>query len=65
MHVHSLHTGARQMRMHIPTYTCMPESVYDSDHDSAVRIFIGLSCELRGFSNYITLGVTISPLPEE
>ena len=31
------------------------ESVHDSNHDGVVRIFVGLSCELRGFFNYITL----------
>ena len=30
-------------------------SVHDGNHDDVVRIFVGLSCELWGFFNYIRL----------
>jgi len=33
----------------------MLESVHDADHDGVVRIFVGVSCKLGGFFNYITL----------
>jgi len=29
----------------------MFKSVHDGDHDSVIRIFIGLSCKLGGFIN--------------
>ena len=34
-------------------------SVHDGNHDIVVRIFIGLSCELGGFFNYVVLRGTI------
>jgi len=37
--------------------------MYNGDHDGVVRIFVGLSCELGGLINYITLRGTIFPLP--
>ena len=40
------------------------ESVHDGDRDSVVRIFIGLSCELGGFFNYIILREQFFPYQE-
>jgi len=39
------------------------ESVNNGDHDSVATIFVGLSCELGGFFNYIILRRTIFLLP--
>ena len=32
-------------------YTCV--SLHDSDHEGVVRIFVALSCELRGYLHYL------------
>ena len=40
-------------------------SLHDSDHEGVVRIFVALSCELRGYLHYLfTLHSTIFPYQE-